>query len=120
MTHPFQLATAPRDLTAVFLADMKDAYTDGKPFDGFSAGTFVDMWGREITVTVEELDLYVLHTQRAIEATRDSSGQPVGLPIDVIDHLEGDGAGFIVAVTRVPGATVLQFTPRWTDIGVDV
>lgn len=95
-----------------------DPLTEGRPFDGLVAGTFVDMGGTKFEFTDEDLVEIVANTRRAIEATRTESGEIAGLPIDARGHEGGDGAGFIVDVELVDG--VIRFTPVWTKIGVEL
>ena len=64
-----------------------EALTDGKTFDGFVAGDFVDMLGRRILIEDDELAEYATNTQAAIESTKTESGELVGLAIDVLGTL---------------------------------
>jgi len=89
-----------------------------KPFDGLAVGTFIDMYGRKVTFTPDDLDEYVKNTKDALEHTRTESGELVGLPIDAKDHENGDGAGWIIDIARTEDK--LQFTPKWTNIGLDL
>lgn len=94
------------------------ALADGRPFDGLAAGEFIDMYGRKVSFKPDELDEYAANTQAAIEATRSESGELVGLPIDTRNHDRGDAAGWIVGVERE--GNKLRFTPKWTDLGLDL
>lgn len=91
---------------------------DGNPFDGLVAGTFTDMFGREITITPEDLETIAANTARAIETSRTESGELIGLPIDARDHDKGDAAGWIVGATLVNG--IIQLVPKWTEIGMEL
>ena len=95
-----------------------DTLTEGKTFDGFVAGNFIDMRGRRILVEEDELEDYVANTQAAIEATESESGEIVGLPIDVFDHDKEDAAGWIVGVSLSDG--VVRLDPKWTAVGKDL
>jgi hypothetical protein len=89
-----------------------------KPFDGMAAGSFVDMWGRPLTIKPEDLPIFVANTKRNLEATKDADGNVVGLPIDCMNHDHGMAAGFITDVNLVDGRDVIAFTPRWNEDGM--
>jgi len=93
--------------------------SDGLPrsFDGMAAGRFVDMWGRETVFLPEELPDYVRNTRLALASTMDASGQIVGFPIDTMNHNSQEAAGWIVDVAQAEGRDVIEFTPRWNDLG---
>lgn len=95
-----------------------DALTEGKPFDGFAPGDFVDMRGSRILVEEGELEEYTENTLAAIEATRSESGEVVGLPIDIIDHDRQDAAGWIVDAQLEDG--IIRFTANWTSRGKEL
>jgi len=93
---------------------------DGRPFDGLTTSArrgspFVDMFGREIEISLDDLREMESNTRAVIESTATESGEIVGLPIDVRDHDKGDGAGWIVGVELADD--VLRFIPKWTEIG---
>ena len=44
-----------------------DSLTEGKPFDGFVAGDFVDAHNRRILIEKDELEEYAENTQAAID-----------------------------------------------------
>jgi len=93
--------------------------TDAKPFDGLKAGfEFTDMRGRAVKFEIADLPEYLANTRAAIDATRGESGEIVGVPIDSKNHDKGDAAGWIVGVELA--GDVMRFTPRWTDIGIDL
>lgn len=92
---------------------------DAKTFDGMAAGSFTDMWGRDTVFDAVELPVYVANTKRALESTRDSSGQIVGFPVDAMNHNGAEAAGWIVDVNLADGRNVIEFTPRWNDLGRD-
>lgn len=115
----------PTNKDIVNLADYSigieiDELTEGKWFEGFAAGEFVEMWGREIEVKPEEMPTYLQNTLLAIGATVDESGAVVGLPIDACDHEGGEAAGWIVDVKMHESGQKLQFKPKWTEIGVEL
>lgn len=87
------------------------------PFDGMAVGDFVDMYGRSISIRREELEQYVANTKANLEATRDTAGDIVGLPIDTLNHDKGIAAGWIVDVGLAKDRDVLTFTPRWNETG---
>lgn len=95
--------------------------TDGSAFDAMMAGTFVDMFGREVTFKDEDIPTYYENTRAAIEASKTEKGEVVGLPIDAYGHDKGDGAGWIIGVEmgELPdsGTPILRVTPKWTAIG---
>lgn len=92
----------------------------GKPFDGLAVGTFTTMMGDEITITTEDLKKIVSNTKKVINSTKTESGEIVGLPIDEDGHDHKGGAGWIVGVDMSADANVILFTPKWTDIGMDL
>lgn len=100
------------------LASLAGQAEGGKPFDGMAAGTFVDMWGREATIDKADFETYLANTRKLIESTRGESGQVVGLPIDCYAHDLNGGAGWITAVEKT--GEKIQFTPRWTNDGMDL
>ncbi len=94
---------------------------DGKWFEGFATGEFVDMFGREIEITEEDLDFYLKNTRKAIRATKELESEEIGgLPIDARDHERGEAAGWIVAVRMSEEGDKLLFKPKWTVIGQDL
>lgn len=96
--------------------------SSGKPFDGMAFGTFVDMFGREAVLDVDDAEVYIANTTANIEATRGESGAVAGLPIDAVGHNHGEAAGWIVAVElgENDAGKVIRFTPRWTELGLEV
>lgn len=93
--------------------------TEGKPFDGLTAGEFVDMFLRKVKIKKDALKEIVTNTALAISATaEETTGEIVGLPIDVNGHDKGDAAGWIVGI-ELEG-DVVRISPKWTDIGTDV
>lgn len=104
-----------------FLFSDMASQTDGpRPFDGMAIGSFTDMWGRTVEFKREEMPEYLRNTQLALESTRDSNGEIVGLPIDGMNHNNREAAGWIVGVAMTETADRLLFTPRWTQMGVDL
>lgn len=91
--------------------------TDGKWFDGLASGEFTDMWGREIEIKTEDLQVFVSNTNGAIEATRSESGELVGLPIDARDHERGEAAGWIVGAELSGDGKIVKLKPKWTATG---
>lgn len=96
---------------------------EGRPIEILVPGTFVAMSGRRFEFEADDFQAYVDNTQAAIDATRDSTGEPVGLAIDPSGHEEGDGAaGWIVGVLlgQKDNQPVILGEVKWTDIGVDL
>jgi hypothetical protein len=87
-----------------------------QPFDGFAPGDFVGMTG-PVHVPKEDLAAYVLNTKANIEATRDESGNVIGLPIDCLNHNHAEAAGWIIDVNLAADRDVILFTPRWNELG---
>ena len=105
----------------IFLVELSGQVEEAKPFDGMSAGVFVDMWGREAEFKAEDLETYVKNTRKLLKSTEGEDGDVVGLPIDQADHFgPGGAAGFIVAVELSDGADKIRFTPRWNQAGRDL
>lgn len=95
--------------------------TGAKAFDGMVVGTFWDMRGIKATFKAEELPEYVKNTKLSIASTADESGNMVGLPIDPRGHYhDEDAAGWIVDVEMDPGGEKVRFTPRWTELGIEL
>lgn len=95
--------------------------TDGaRPFDGMAAGEFVDMWGRKVNIKKEDLALYVKNTQVVLASTAGSDGEVVGLPIDGMNHDHEEAAGWITDVSLSASGSVIEFTPRWNQWGLDL
>lgn len=93
----------------------------GKAFDGLTIVETLDMNGRPVTVTAEELPIYLANTKAAIQAAVGQSGEVVGLPIDAGktgDHDKGDAGGWIVGVELA--GNVLRLVPKWTELGKDL
>lgn len=86
-------------------------------FDGMAAGTFTDMRGKKVTLNPALFVEYISNTVEVIESTKDSAGNPVGLPIDLDGHDHKGGAGWIVGVSKDPARDVLRFDVNWTDAG---
>ena len=95
-----------------------EALTEGKAFDGFVAGDFIDAHGRRILVEESELEDYAANTQAAIDETVTEGGELVGLPIDVIDHEHNDAAGWIIGAELKDG--IIRFLPKWTEEGLEL
>ena len=92
--------------------------TDGKAFDGLTAGSFVDAHLQEVNIKTADLAAIVANTQKAILATKTESGEIVGLPIDARNHDKGDAAGWIVGI-ELAGETI-RLIPRWTELGLEM
>lgn len=88
-----------------------------RTMDGMAAGTFVSMWGDEVTFAPEELSTYIKNTQRVLNSTKDSNGQIVGLPIDQDAHDHAGGAGWIIGLELDEARSVIVFTVNWTELG---
>ena len=91
-----------------------------KTMDGMAAGTFISMWGDEVTFLPEELPDYIKNTQRVINSTKTESGQIVGLPIDQDAHDHAGGAGWIIGLELDEARSVIKFLVNWTEIGLDL
>ncbi len=91
-----------------------------RKMDGMAAGTFVSMYGDEITFTPEELPEYVKNTERVLRSTKDSQGNIVGLPIDKADHNWEGGAGWIIGLEIDTERSVIIFTVNWTEEGIEL
>lgn len=117
MSDTFDIVDSTQLLTHFQFVEL-EALKGGKPFDGFSVGEFVDMYGRAVKVTASELPTFLKNTLAALESTRGESGELAGLPIDAKNHDKGDGAGYIVGV-ELQG-NLLRMTPAWTEIGLDI
>ncbi len=107
------------DRTPFLLTELQsDSLTEGKAFDGFVAGDFVDMHGRRILVEEDELQEYAANTQAAIDETVTEGGELVGLPIDIFDHEHENAAGWIIGAELV--GEVIRLLPKWTEEGIDL
>jgi len=106
-------------ITPLLLTELQsDSLTEGKAFDGFVAGDFVDAHGRRILVEEDELQEYADNTQAAIDETVTEGGELVGLPIDVFDHEHENAAGWIIGAELV--GEVIRLLPKWTEEGIDL
>ena len=103
----------------LYLKLTEDVLTDGSLFDALTHGTFVDMYGSKHTFREKDLETYVKNTALAIENTKQDDGEVVGLPIDIVDHNHGDGAGWITGIELDKERGVIQIKPSWTTIGVE-
>ena len=95
-----------------------ESSTEGRAFDAFAPGNWIDMLGRPVEFKEGELKEYASNTQAAIESTRGESGEVAGLPIDAINHDKGNAAGWIVGIELV--GNIIRVIPRWTDLGRDL
>lgn len=98
-----------------------DNLAPGKAFDGLTVVETLDMNGRPVTVTAEELPIYLANTKAAIAAAVGQSGELVGLPIDAGktgNHDKGDAGGWIIGVELA--GNVLRLIPKWTELGKDL
>ena len=110
-----------KDFVFFDLSTLPIAELDGiSKMDGMAAGTFISMWGDEVTFTPEELPDYIKNTQRVLNSTKDSGGQIVGLPIDQDAHDHAGGAGWIVGLELDEARSVIIFSVNWTEIGRDL
>lgn len=91
-----------------------------RKMDGMAAGTFISMWGDEITFSPKELSEYVKNTNSVLESTKDTSGVIVGLPVDQDAHDHAGGAGWIIGLEVDETRGVILFDVNWTSIGVDL
>jgi hypothetical protein len=92
------------------------AETD-KFFDGVSAGTFIDFYGRRFTIAAKDLPKIIENTLRVIQSGTTESGELVGLPIDVANHDNGDGAGWIKSLELDETRNVIRLLPKWNELG---
>lgn len=88
-----------------------------KEFEALRPGSFRDMHGTSVTITDNDLETIVTETQKLIDASRDSSGEVVGLPIDTKNHDHGDAAGWIVGIRKVGNKVMLK--AKWTELGIE-
>ena len=95
-----------------------EAGESSEPFDGLTSGEFIDMYGRELVIDEDDLEKYVNNTKEVIESSKTPKGEIVGIPIDAMGHDHGDGAGWIVGVELQD--KVIRFTPKWTDVGMEL
>ena len=94
---------------------------EGKWFEGFAIGDFIDTLGRPVEVKKADISFFLDNTRKAIEATRaDSSGEIEGLPVDAKDHERGNAAGWLVDVKMSLAGDKLLFKPKWTVIGFEL
>ena len=92
---------------------------DIKLIDGLAAGTFTAMNGTEFTFPVEKLQSYIEKTNVVLESTKDSNGEIVGLPIDLLGHDHKGGAGWIVGMQLDKVRNIIQLAVKWTQAGID-
>lgn len=112
---------AIKDFAFIDLSTLAVAELDAvSRMDGMAAGTFISMWGDEVTFLPEELSTYIKNTQRVLNSTKDSNGNVVGLPIDQDAHDHAGGAGWIVGMELDESRGVIIFLVNWTDIGRDL
>lgn len=101
--------------------EMSEALTEsGKPIDGLAAGTYTAMNGRRVHFKEDDLPEYVARTREIIESTKDSSGVPVGLPIDLDKHDHAGGAGWIVGIDYDKANRLIKLGVNWLDAGKEV
>jgi polyhydroxyalkanoate synthesis regulator phasin len=93
---------------------------DGKFIDGVAPGTFIDMYGKKVTIPQADLNAYIKNTQRVLDSTKDSSGAIVGLPIDKADHDHQGGAGWIVGLELDKTRNIIKFLVKWTKEGAEL
>lgn len=110
--------TAIKDFAFVDLSTIQVAELEAiSKMDGMAAGTFISMWGDEVTFLPEELSTYIKNTQRVLNSTKDTNGTIVGLPIDQDAHDHAGGAGWIVGFELDEARGVIVFLVNWTEIG---
>lgn len=100
------------------LADLGElTLTEGKSFEALTTGTFLDMHGQVVKITEAKLQELVDNTNAYIQAgSKDGNGSPVGLPIDIRKHENGDAAGWIQSAQLV--GKVVHLLPKWTELGL--
>lgn len=93
--------------------------TDGKPFEALRDGNFTDMRGNGLVVPPERLGELVKNTNDYIaQGSKDGNGSPVGLPIDIRKHENGDAAGWIMAAA-LSAKGIVELVPKWTELGLE-
>ena len=97
----------------------------GQPFAGMAAGVFVDMGGRTVELSADDIQLFVDNTN-ALIVEYQGRGMP-GLPIDARKHDKGDAAGWLTgaAVGSVTSSAmevipIVNVTAEWTSLGVEL
>jgi len=110
---------AVSDLFFTALADLEHVSTiDGLPVTG--KHPLMDMHGREVVITSDELPVYITNTMRVLESTKDSSGRIVGLPIDMNNHDHKGGAGWLVGLELDTARNIIKFAINWTEAGIEL
>lgn len=100
--------------------DIGEEKNFAKYMDGMAAGTFISMYGDEITFLPEDLPEYIKNTQRVLNSTKTENGEIVGLPIDQDAHDYGGGAGWIIGLELDEARNVIRFLVNWTEIGLEL
>jgi len=105
------------------LAD--DVLTEGKPFAGFAAGKFIDMWGRKVVTRDKDIPKYIENTSNHIESYKVKGH--AGLPIDTKGHDHNEAAGWITGVeagdvldSKGKVVKAIMFAVEWTKLGVEL
>lgn len=91
--------------------------------DCLSVGVLWDMFKREVTILESELQSYISGTLEAIERTRTSKGEIVGLPIDNMNHNREESCGRIINVKLGKGPignSIIIAEVLWNDVGLDL
>lgn len=81
----------------------------GKPIEVLRTGEFVDGNGRDVTITQQDLDLFVENFKAG------AAGQEI--PID-IDHEMAQAAGWLLNMERVND--ILTALPEWNELGKEL
>lgn len=107
------------DIFFTTLADLEHVSTiDGLPVTG--KHPLMDMHGKEVVITPDELPLYITNTMRVLESTKDSAGNIVGLPIDMNNHDHKGGAGWLVGLELDAARNIIKFAINWTEAGIEL
>jgi len=107
------------DLFFTTLSDLEHVSTiDGLPVTG--KHPLMDMHGKEVVITSDELPVYIQNTMRVLESTKDSAGNIVGLPIDMNNHDHKGGAGWLVGLELDTARNIIKFAINWTEAGIEL
>jgi hypothetical protein len=92
-------------------------------FDGLAAShdiSFTSMSGEELFIEPADLEEYIQNGQAVIESTRTSTGDIIGLPIDMNGHDHKGGAGWIQGFELDKARNIVKFIVDWTEEGADL
>lgn len=92
-------------------------------FDGLAAShdvAFVAMSGEELFIEADDLETYMQNGSAVIESTRTSSGDVIGLPIDLVGHDHKGGAGWVKGFELDKVRNIVRFLVEWTEEGANL